>query len=316
MGEAGLGDWIALLVGVVLAGAGGELFVRGAVGIAVWLRVPAGIIAATVAAFATSSPELVVSATAAVSGRPELALGNALGSNVTNLGLIAGVAMLLAAMDVDAGARNRDLPTNAISIVLLGLLALDGELSHLDGAVLVTVFVGWLGSTVVAARRDREDLDEVGATGVRAVAAAVGGLILLFVAGRLVVDGGAAIGLRLGIDPFIVGATIVAIATSVPELATVLIASARGHGDVALGTVLGSNIFNALLVVGLAALIRPIPVRWEEMVLGLGFGAVVLLAAWPGRTAVLRRRRGLWLLAAYGAYLLVTVAVGPLERTG
>ena len=143
-----MGDFALLLAGVVCAGIGGELFVRGVVGIAHWARISPGIIGATVAAFATSSPELSVSVSSALAARPEIALGDALGSNVVNVALILGLALVISAIRTPPGSIRRDMPVALLAPVLTGLLFLDGELSHLDGAVLMVVFVAWLAATL------------------------------------------------------------------------------------------------------------------------------------------------------------------------
>ena len=137
------------------------------------------------------------------------------------------------------------------------------------------------------------------------------GLVALVVAGRLVADGARAAGNALGLDGFVVGATLVAIGTSLPELATTLSATRHGHHGVGLGTILGSNIFNGLWIVGVAACIAPITVRSSEVAVGLGFGVALVAALFPGRRQRLRRRRGFVLLGMYAAYVATLVLLGP-----
>lgn len=308
-----MSDWLTLALGVIAAGIGGELFVRGAVGLAAWWRVPAGIIGLTVAAFATSSPELAVSLTAAWQGDSGVALGNALGSNVVNVGLILGVAAYLAPIAVPAEIVRRDFPLAILAPIVTAALALDGRLSRLDGLVLVAMFVVWLGAATAQALRQRTD-----ATGAvlgerrhrRAIVEAAAGLGLLFLAGRWIVIGASGIASALGLDPFIVGATIVAAGTSVPELATLFIARWRGHDEVGLGTVLGSNLFNGLFIVGVAILARPAEIRLAEIGSSVIFGALLVALLRPPRDRVLDRRRGVLLLVLYAAYVLVVAQAG------
>ncbi|MEX2081390.1 MAG: sodium:calcium antiporter, partial [Dehalococcoidia bacterium] len=182
-------DPLILILGLLAAAAGGHLFVRGAVGLASWLRVPAGIIGATVAAFATSTPELSVALNAATAGEPEIPLGDALGSNVTNIGLILGLAILILPLSAGRADARRNLPAALAAPVLTGLLLFDGTLGRIDGAVLITVFALWLAVTVLAARRARDATPAVlGESHPGRAWLNVGaGLILLIIAGRLVV---------------------------------------------------------------------------------------------------------------------------------
>ena len=301
-----MNDYLALLLGVICAGAGGELFVRGAVGLAHWARISPGIIGATVVAFATSSPELSVSISAAAAGDPQIALGDALGANVLNIALILGVATTITAMHCPRDSLRRDFPAALLIPVITGVLFLDGELSRIDGALLLCLFCAWLAANIHAARRQRSAAETVlGEHRVgKATAYCGAGLAFLVIAGKLIVSSATAIAIAFGIDEFIIGATIVAIGTTVPELATTVIAKLRGHDEIGLGTVLGSTVFNGTFVVGIAALIHPISVVWREVAVALVFGAVALALTYPTRGNRIERTRGLMLLALYAAYLV------------
>lgn len=298
-------DFIILLVGAVCAAIGGELFVRGVVGIALWARISTGIIAATFAAFATSSPELSVSVTSALAGTPQIALGDALGSNVVNISLILGIALLIAPLRSPKDVLQRDFPVALLVPILLALLAHDGELSRQDGAILLTTFAVWLVVMVFEVRRQRSVapaiLGEIKHG--RSVVESLIGLAFLVASGKLIVSGATGIAAYYGIDPFIVGATLVAVGTSAPELATVVISRLRGHDEVGLGTILGSNIFNGLFVVAIAAIINPIPIAWDEVSTGLFFGLITSIFIFPLKTGHLERWRGALLLALYAAYI-------------
>ena len=299
-----MNDFLALLLGVVCAGAGGELFVRGTVGVARWARISPGIVGATVAAFATSSPELSVSLSSALSGRPEIALGDALGSNVVNVALILGVALVISGIRTSPGSIRRDFPFAVLAPVLTGLLFLDGELSRLDGAILILVFLSWLVATVIEVRKQRSAAIDVTGESRHALAVllCIGGMALLVAAGYLIVSGARGVAATFGIDEFIVGATLVAVGTSTPELATAIIAKLRGHDEVGLGTLVGSNIFNNLFIVAVAAMIHPISVAWREVAVALGFGLLALALGYPPRSGFIGRGRGVLLLVLYGAY--------------
>lgn len=300
-----MNDYLTLSLGIVCAGMGGELFVRGVVGLAHAVRISPGIIGATIAAFATSSPELSVSVTAAIAGSPEIAVGNALGSNVANVALVLAIALVISAIQSSRNAIRRDFPVALLVPAITGLLLLDGGLSRLDGWLLLGVFFVWLGATVAEARRQRSAVDAV--LGERRVLLAAmsscAGLAFLLAAGTFIVSGARGVALAAGMDEFAVGATVVALGTSAPELATAVIAKLRGHDEVGLGTILGSNIFNGVFIVAVAAIIHPIAVSWREAYISLATGLVAVAFAYPTRSGFIERRRGVLLLALYGVYL-------------
>ena len=297
---------VLIVLGVAAAGLGGELFVRGSVGLATRMRIAPGIVGATVVAFGTSSPELSVGVNAALEGAPEISLGDALGSNVLNVALILGLALVLAGATPRRADLNRDLPVALIAPLITLGLAYDGTISRVDGAILLACFAGWL--TVTARQAARERNDAAGILGepnrARITRDALAGLALLILAGRLIVLAAQDIGEILGWDAFTVGAVMVAIGTSTPELATTIVARLRGHDEVSVGAVLGSNIFNGLLIVGVAAAITPIRVFGPELQLAIGTSVLSLLLILPGRSDRLGRRRGAALLVLYLAYLI------------
>jgi cation:H+ antiporter len=240
--------YLTLALGVICAGVGGELFLRGTVSLATWARVAPGIVGTTVAAFATSSPGLSVSITSALAGTPQIALGVALGSNVVNIALILALVLLIAGIQCSRDSVRRDFPVAFLVPVLTAALAADGELSRLDGLAMLSLFLAWMVATMIEGRRQGSAAEELlGAHGhAPALLSAGFGLGLLVGAGMLIVQGARGIAVSFGLSEFVVGATVVAVGTSVPELATALISKLRGHDEVGLGTILGSNIFNGL----------------------------------------------------------------------
>jgi cation:H+ antiporter len=304
---------LLLLIGIACAAAGGELFVKGAVGIARWARVSPGIVAVTVAAFATSSPELSVSVNSALAGTPQIALGDALGSNVVNVALVLASALVIAGMRCPRDSVRRDFPVALAVPLVTAVLAWDGVLSRLDGVALLGGFLTWLAAAVAEAWRQRRvAADAAGAAGPaahgRPVLAAAVGLGLLIVAGMLIVDGARGIARTWGLDEFVIGATVVAVGTSVPELATTIMAKLRGHDEVGLGTILGSNLFNGLFIIAVAAMIHPIPVAGGEVFAALAFGVTAVTLTWPTRQATIGRTRGALLLMLYAAYVAIVLA--------
>lgn len=307
-----MNDYAALFSGIVCAGIGGELFVRGAVGLAHWARISPGIIGAIVAAFATSSPELSVSVSSALAGTPQIALGDALGSNIVNVALILALALVISGIQCPRDSIKRDFPIAALLPLGTGLLLFDGELSRFDGVLMLGLFAMWLILATIEARKQRSATDKVLGEHRRGlvICSCAGGLALLVLAGNLIVASAKGIALSFGMDYFLIGVTVVAIGTSTPELATTVIAKLRGHDEVGLGTILGSNIFNGLFIVPVAAIINPITVVARHEVtlsLALGFAAVALI--YPPHTGLIHRSRGVLLLLLYSIYLFTVLFV-------
>ena len=220
---------------------------------------------------------------------------------MVNIGLILGIALMFSAILVDGGSVVREYPAAAAAPLVLGLLALDGTVGPIDGLVLLVIFRGLVGPECDRRPADpgcyAASLLEHSRTSV--VVNLVVGLALLVVAGRLILAGAIGVSEALGWDAFVVGAVLVALGTSAPELATVLIARLRGHDEVVVGTLLGSNIFNTLLIVGIAALIHPISIARSEVEVGIVVSMLVVVLAIPGRSARLGRWRGAPLVATY-----------------
>jgi cation:H+ antiporter len=304
-----MNDYLALALGVLCAGVGGELFVRGVVGIALWARISAGIVGATVAAFATSSPELSVAISSALAKKPEISLGDALGSNVVNVALILAIPIIMKGINSSPNSVQRDYPFALFAPILTAVLALDGELSRLDGMLLLAAFIFWLVIVMLEVRRQRSATEKVlgEKRGWLAILLSMAGIICLIAAGRFIVSGAKGIALSFGIDEFVIGATIVAIGTSIPELATSIISMMRGHDEVGVGTILGSNIFNGLFIIAVAAIIYPIKIHLGEVLPVLAFGLITVILIWPPGHGYIGRARGLLLLALYAAYVIVTV---------
>lgn len=300
--------WIAL--GILLAGLGGEAFFKGVVSLSRWARIPSSLIGLTVAAFATSAPELSIAITSAISDTPELSMGDALGSNIVNVSLVLGLTCILSPITVGAKGITRDLPVAIFQPLLIGILAADGEISRKDAGLLLCVFFIWLLLIFKEASDYRKESEQahVQVNLIQSVFLIGLGVLLLFFAGESIVKGAEALGVYFGINPFIIGATIVAVGTSVPELATTFISSLRGNSDIGLGTVLGSNIFNGLFIISIAALINPISVQFHVVRTSLIFGLLGILLVMPSGSRRLGRGRGAILLLAYCSYVALIIA--------
>jgi cation:H+ antiporter len=292
-------DYLLLLFGVLLAGTGGELFVRGTTGMAHAARVSPAIIGVTISAFATSSPELSVALNAGITGKTGIAFGDALGSNVVNIACILGLALTISGVRMQESTIRRDF-TVALTVPLLtAFLIVDGELSRTDGAVMIALFLAWLLAALAEARR------QPAMETTKTVLSALGGLGMLVLSGRLIVRSTTGIALALGMDNFLVGAVIVALGTSMPELASTMIAKIRGEDDMGLGTVLGSNIFNGLLITGIAAVFKPIRINLKETLTALLFGLLAIIVIAPLKRKTIRRKQGVILLGLYVLYLVI-----------
>lgn len=306
---------------------GAEWLVRGAAGLAALLGVRPLAIGLTVVAYGTSAPELVVSGLAALEGKSALALGNVVGSNIANIGLILGVTCVIAPPLVKAGLMRRELPILLLATIAVPALLWNGTVSRLEGAVLVLGALAFTALTLqgvqASARTStppppsegtapevREDPHVETLSRARLAGITLAGLAVLGTGGKLFVDGAVGIALAIGISERVVGLTIVAIGTSLPELAASLVAALRGHSDIAVGNVLGSNIFNILLILGAAALVRPVSAELSSVRLDLLVmcGLTVLCAVAMRTARKIQRLEGALLVAGYAAFLVVLAA--------
>lgn len=301
-----MNDYVYLLSGFLFAALGGELFVRGAVGIARSARIAPSIIGATVAAFATSSPELSVAINAGMAGSPQIALGDALGSNIVNISLILGIVLTISSIKAARDTIRRDFSVALLVPVMTGIFLFDGILSRFEGLLMVMLFVLWLVTVFLQARKQRRESEEIPEIDEKGSSfwLAVFGLVSLVSSGKLIISGATGLALAFGMDKFLMGATVVALGTSVPELASSLIAKFRGHDDVGLGTILGSNIFNGLLIIGVTSMINPIQVNMWETGPALLVGIMAVLITFPRSDGRITRRQGIILVMLYSGYLI------------
>ena len=306
--ESDLVDFVWILIGLVLAAVGGSQFVEGAVGVARVHSLSVGVVGASLAAFATSSPELAVAVASAIDGRSEIALGDVAGSNVANLGLILGLAVLVRPLFVAKAELKRDLPWGVVSVVVVSVMILDGRLQRVEAVVLLLVFVAWLSR--VLTRPVSLSVDAVGESRKKVWMRVAIGLTALIVAGRAIVVGAEGVGERFGWSDFVVGALLVAVATSTPELVTVMLSISRGHTDLGVGTLVGSNIFNTMFIVGVASSISEIHVDGSSVGVTLLLGAVACVFMWPWRGSRLGRWQGAVLVGVFGAHLVATASIG------
>lgn len=303
---------VSILAGLLLLTAGAEGLVRGAASSARRLGLSPLVIGLTVVAFGTSTPEFVVSLRAGLSGQSAIALGNVVGSNIGNIALILGGAALIAPLRVQAQIIRVDVPIVVGTSLLLVALLADGRLGRIDGALLTVGILVYITATVWLARREKApDVEAEFEAGLPSQRSAwwdllfiAGGLALLMGGAQLLVYGAVTIAEQLGVSQMVIGLTVVGIGTSLPELATSFVAAGRGEGDIAIGNVVGSNIFNILGILGPAALIQPIAAAGLSVVdAAVMVGLAVLLFPLMRSGYVISRWEGAVLLAVYGGYL-------------
>lgn len=309
---------LAIIVGFALLVWSADRFVDGAASTAKHLGMPTLLIGIIIVGFGTSAPEMVVSAIAAYEGNPALALGNALGSNIVNIALVLGATALVAPIAVQSKIVKKEIPLLIFIVLLTGYLLLDDSLTLIEGIILLVGFFSLIGWSVYAAVKGKGDtleneLEEELAQNTMSLKLGIiwliVGLILLIVSSKILVWGAVGVAKEFGVSDLIIGLTIVALGTSLPELAASIIAAKKGEHDIAIGNIVGSNMFNLLAVIGIAATISPmssIPSEvlqrdWIVMLL-LTLALLVMSYGFKGRQGIINRVEGSILLLAYVAY--------------
>ena len=303
-------DYLLLVVGFVLLLKGADFFVEGSSSIAKRLRVSSLIIGLTIVAMGTSLPECAVSISAAIAGNTGVAVGNAVGSNIFNLMVVCGVCALFCPLTVSRDTLTGEFPFSVIVAVVLMIFGWIGmTLGHIDGFILLILFVGfllWMIRSAQKARNENTDEDEYEIRPIwQCIIYIVGGAAAIAAGGQLVVNAASAIAASFGMSQNLIGLTIVAFGTSLPELATSVVAARKHEVDMALGNVIGSNIFNILFVLGIAAAIHPMVFQMEniiDIIVLVVMSIIVLCFAWTKQKLV--RWEGFTMLVMYAAYVV------------
>lgn len=325
---------IAVIIGLIVLVWSADKFVDGAVGVARFCGMSTLLIGMVIVGFGTSAPEMVVSALSAVQGNPELALGNAYGSNIANIALILGVTALISPILVQRSVLKKDLPLLIGVTVLSIALLLDGSVSRLDGIIFLLVFFAVMGFNIYKEKKAAGKVAEAAASesseasadtesetpmGLgKSIGLLVLGMALLVASSRALVWGAVEIARSLGVSDLLIGLTIVAIGTSLPELASSIAAARKGEDDLAVGNIIGSNLFNTLMVVGIAATISPMAgieqdVLYRDMpLMGVLTLSLLVLGYRRKGDGRINRVAGFVLLAVYVLYLLALI----LKATG
>ena len=299
-------QFVLLALGFVMLGKGADWFVEGAAGIAMRFGIPQLVIGLTIVAMGTSAPEAAVSIAAAMKGNADITIGNIVGSNILNILIILGLAASIVPIAVARSTVRIEIPFMIAVTALLFYQGRDGSISLADGGVLMVAFAVYMMYLYTMAMKSNvdSDLEEPGLPLGRCLLSAVGGLELIIAGSNVTVGAATSIATYAGLSERFIGLTIVALGTSLPELFTSVAAARRGNADIAIGNIVGSNIFNILFVVGLSSLIIDIPFasafNFDTYV---ALGAAVLLWLCVLRTQRLQRWAGALMLVCYAAYL-------------
>jgi cation:H+ antiporter len=306
---------VAIMTGLILLTYSAERFVTGAAATARYFGMSSLLVGMVIIGFGTSAPELLVSGISAYGGNPGLALGNAYGSNIANIGLILGITALISPIAVASVVLRRELPFLCLVTLISAFLIWDGVISRLDGWLLLLMFaivMGW--SIVRGMKQHKSDAPaqkheiEYGIPLRRALFWLLIGLVLLALSARLLVWGAVEMAQFFGINDFVIGLTVAAVGTSLPELASSIMAAIKGEHDIAVGNVLGSNLFNTLPVVGIAAVIHPIDVSSrilsQDFLIMVAFTCAIFVLSFRLRKpSVINRIGGAILLVGYILYM-------------
>lgn len=299
---------LLLAVGFVFLIKGADLFVDGSSGIAARFGIPQLVIGLTIVAMGTSAPEAAVSISAALKGSADITIGNIVGSNILNILIILGLSSVIVPIAVASSTIKIEIPFMIAITGIMLLLGLDGTIGLIDGIILVLLFAAYLTYLFIAAKKNKENQEEAAKmlSVPKAIIFAVLGLAMIVLGSNVTVDAATAIAQAIGLSERFIGLTIVALGTSLPELFTSVAAARKGNADIAIGNIVGSNIFNILFVVGLSALIVPVPFAANfifDSIIAIAAGVMLLLCClW---TKSLKRWAGILMLLSYAAYFAV-----------
>ncbi|WP_445457931.1 calcium/sodium antiporter [Flavobacterium sp. HNIBRBA15423] len=309
-------DILFIVIGLVLLVVGGNWLLKSSVGLSLRLNISKIIVGLTVVSFATSAPEMIVSVKAALDGFPDIALGNVIGSNIGNIGLVLGIVLLINAIQVDKSFYITDWPTKMIASTLLFVfLVIDGGLTRIDGIIFMAVLVVFLIILIRNNKKVQVDIDvttDENMSFLKIFGFLLIGGVALWGGSELLVKGAVNLAESVGVSKRVIAITVVSIGTSIPELASSIIAAIKKENDISIGNIIGSNIFNILSVLGITAIIKPIEkvdvrIIEQDIYWMLGFAFILLpMVILPKRNS-LSLKEGILLLMAYGVFLYFTV---------
>lgn len=305
---------VLLIAGLAILVAGAEYMVRGAASMARKWGMPAIVIGLTIVAFGTSTPELVVNLYSTFKGSTDIAIANVVGSNMANILLILGICAVIRALRVKEGTTWKEIPFALLAIVLVFLMGNDGlldgasanTLTRADGLSLIAFFIIFLYYTYGLSKVQGEPEETKMYGWSKSILMFIGGLAGLIIGGKFIVDNAVLLATLAGLSENLIGLTIVAVGTSLPELATSVIATMRGHDDIAIGNVVGSNIFNVFWILGITAVIKPLPFNLQantDVLFTTLATALLFVFMFIGRKHELQRSQGIFFIIMYVAYI-------------
>ncbi len=315
-----MGMYLAVIGGLVLLLLAGDLLVRGAVALAVRLGISPLIIGLTVVAFGTSAPELMISVEAALGGVPGIAIGNVVGSNIANVLLVLGIPAIIYPICCDQSGIRRNIFMMVGATLVFIAFAYQGAFTFTNGFVMLLLLIGFLAYSGwrAMAQSDEteaglEEVEGIPASKPRMVTYILLGLIGLPLGANLLINGATEIAHTFGVSDAVIGLTVVAIGTSLPELATTVVAAMRKQTDVAIGNVIGSNLFNILAIMGITAIVAevPVPSHFLNFDLWIMLGTALLIIPFALLHKPITRRMGIGFVVAYAAYIIFLLAQNP-----
>ena len=313
--------YIFFILGFFILIKGATLLVDGSASIAKKLKISSIVIGLTIVAFGTSMPELIVNIFASVQNNSEIAIGNILGSNISNILLILGISAIIYPITANKNTVLKEIPFNLLAIVILGIIAndiiIDGQnfssITRIDGLILISFFIIFL-YYVFGITKSAEDIvgkDEIKVLSYsKAVFYIILGIVGLIVGGKWIVDGAVEIAKFFNISESLIGLTIIAIGTSLPELATSAVAAYKKQSDIAIGNIVGSNIFNIFFVLGVSAIIRPLPFNDnlnKDIAMTIFASVILLLMMFIGKKRIIKRWQGIFMIIVYIGYIVFLV---------
>ena len=307
-------DYLGILFGIILLSQGGDLLTKSSVDISIKLSIPKIIIGMTVVSFATSAPELIVSLNATLDGLPNFAIGNVLGSNIANIGLVLGIITIIYPISLKQRFYNTDFPLLIISTALFYyVIYSESQISRIEGLILVTAIISILFYLFFYQKNDQtelsEDLDIDKISIFKSFLYILFSGSLLWLGSETLIKSAVSVANELDVSERIISITMVAIGTSIPELAASIVASLKKQNDLSIGNLIGSNIFNLLVVIGITSIIMPIngidrSIIYNDMLWVILFSVIILPLAYFGKKNILTRKKGIMLLALYLIFII------------
>jgi cation:H+ antiporter len=320
-------DLVLFVLGFVILIKGADILVDGSSSIAKKYGISNIVIGLTIVAFGTSTPELMVSIMASAKGSSAIALGNVLGSNITNTLLFFGIAALIRPLLIKNDTINKEIPLSLLAVIALGVLVNDCRicgfntdlLSRADGLILILFFIIFMYYTFGISKTKQGVIESLGEEKVRqfsdytAISMIIGGIFGLYFGGQWIVAGATSIAVYFGLSELFIGLTIIAIGTSLPELVASAVAAKKGHADMAVGNIIGTNIFNIFFVLGVSSIIRPIsfsPALNSELIILSLITILLIFMIYIGKKNILDRREGIILVVMYFVYMIFLINRG------